>query len=169
MRPKEGDEILRRFRVSQPYTDYFRTLCTDDRRTGLTSPVVAPALRAEIEHIESDGYWTIRGAVIMPDHLHLLATLHDKLPLSRVIARFKSKSRPTLAAAGLKWQGNYYEHRLREAESIAGVLLYIFLNPYRAGLLPASNTYPWFWLGLREANWFNPRLDDGKPFADWLR
>lgn len=169
MKPKEGDEVLRRFRISQPYTDYFLTLCTHDRQAGLSGPMGAAALRAETQNIECDGYWTIRGAVIMPDHIHLLATLHDKLPLSRVIARLKSKTRAALATTGLRWQGNYYEHRLREADAIEGVLLYIFLNPYRAGLLPASDTYPWFWLGPREADWFKPRPDDGKPFADWLR
>jgi len=160
---------LRRFRLSQPQMDYFLTLCTKARQTGLTNSDVATALRTEIESIQCSGYWTIRGAVIMPDHIHLLATLHQQLPLSRVIARFKSKTRSTLTSADLQWQGNYYEHRLRETDAIEGVLLYIFLNPYRAGLLPASGTYSWFWLGPREADWFKPRLDDGKPFADWLR
>jgi REP element-mobilizing transposase RayT len=169
MKPERGDEVLRRFRISQPHTDYFLTFCTSDRQSGLTVPIAASALRAEIEQIESDGYWTIRGAVIMPDHLHLLATLHDKHRLSRVIARFKSKTRPTLAATGLRWQGNYYEHRLRETDGIEGVLLYIFLNPYRAGLLVATESYPCFWLGAMEAVWFKPQLDEGKPFADWLR
>lgn len=131
--------------------------------------MVAGALRAEIQNIEGDGYWTIRGAVIMPDHIHLLATLHDKLPLSRVIARLKSKTRAALATTGLRWQGNYYEHRLRETDAIESVLHYICLNPYRAALLPTSDTYPWSWLGSREGDWFKPRLDDGKPFADWLR
>ena len=169
MKPERGDEILRRFRVSQPHTDYFLTLCAHDRKTGLTDPPVARALRDEMESIARAGYWTIRGAVIMPDHLHLLATLHDELPLSRVIARFKSKSRPALAAAGFQWQGNYYEHRLREGDAADAVLTYIFLNPYRAGIIPASASYPLFWLGAQESTWFKPRLDEGKPFPEWLR
>jgi REP element-mobilizing transposase RayT len=169
MKPERGDEVLRRFRVSVSHADYFLTFCTDDRRIGLTTPAVASALRHEIHAIEVAGYWTIRGAVIMPNHLHLLALLHDKLPLSRVVARFKAKSRSMLSAAGLQWQGNYYEHRLRKSDAIEGVLLYIFLNPYRAGLLDIPEVYPWFWLGVQEADWLQPRLDDGKPFADWLR
>ena len=104
----------------------------------------------------------------MPDHLHLLLTLHDRLPLGRAIARLKSKSKLSLIAAGLRWQGNYYEHRLREADSIESVLLYIFLNPYRAGLIASADTYPWFWMGLQERSWFKAKLDDGRPFPDWL-
>ena len=169
MKPDDGYEALRRFRLSQPHADYFLTMGTADRKSGLTSPVVVTALRREIAAIESCGYWTLCGAVIMPDHLHLLVTLHDKLPLGRVIARLKSKSKPALSVGGLRWQGNYYEHRLRDTDSVEAVLMYIFLNPYRAQLVATSESYPWFWLGAAEAAWFKPQLDEGKPFADWLR
>ena len=130
---------------------------------------MAAAVRAEILNIEGIGYWTILGAVIMPDHLHLLLTLHDRQPLGRVIARLKSKSKPALAPVGLRWQGNYYEHRLHAEDSVEAVLLYIFLNPYRAELVPASGKYPLFWLGAEESTWFEPKLDIGKPFPEWLR
>jgi len=72
-------------------------------------------------------------------------------------------------SAGLQWPGNYDEHRLRENDAVESVLLYIFLNPYRAGLVTTAATYPWFWVGTEEAVWFKPGLDEGKPFADWLR
>jgi REP element-mobilizing transposase RayT len=144
-------------------------MATVGRQPGLSDRSVASTIRHEVEAIQSAGYWTVRGATIMPDHFHLLVTLHDKLPLGRTIARFKSMTRVALSASGLRWQGNYYEHRLRDTDGIEGVLLYIFLNPYRAGLLPPSSTYPWFWLGVQEASWFKPLLDDDRPFADWLR
>lgn len=132
-------------------------------------PPVASALRGEIEAIEQPGYWTVQGAVIMPDHLHLLITLHDKLALSRVVARFKAKTKPVLAVNQLRWQGNYYEHRLRAAEVAETVLLYIYLNPYRANLIKITGGYRWFWLGQAEAAWFAPRLDHELPFPEWLR
>jgi len=168
MKPERGYESLRRFRVSRPGTDYFLTLCTDERKTGLTNPAVANTLRNEIEAIERAGYWTIRGAVIMPDHLHLLLTLRDRLPLGRVVARLKSNSKPALSAVALRWQGNYYEHRLREGDALENVLRYISLNPYRSGLIAASENYPWFWLGRDEAAWFRSQLDDGRPFPEWF-
>jgi hypothetical protein len=54
-------------------------------------------------------------------------------------------------------------------DDIGQVLQYIFLNPYRAGLIPASASYPWFWLGDDEKKWFEPDLHDGRPFVEWLR
>jgi len=127
------------------------------------------AIRTEIDALERSGHWTIRGAVIMPDHLHLLANLGPSLTLSRCIARLKSKTKEALATSGTRWQDNYYEHRLRRHESASNVLQYIFLNPFRAGLLQSKEKYPWFWLGNEERAWFEPRLDDGQPWAEWLR
>jgi REP element-mobilizing transposase RayT len=169
MNPGDGYEALRRFRVSLPHTDYFLTMGTAVRKPGLTLPAIAETVRDEILSGELNGDWTLRGAVIMPDHLHLLATLHNQLSLDRIIARFKAKTRLALASSGLRWQPNYYEHRLRNTDAIEPVLLYIFLNPYRANLLRPRDTYPWFWMGAQDATWFKPRLDDGKPFVDWLR
>jgi putative transposase len=168
MKPQLGDEALRRFRISQPHSDYFITCCTREKQSGLTSPLVAGALLTTLSHIETDGHWTIRGAVIMADHLHLLVTLHDRLALSRILARFKSKTKPALITGGLQWQGNYYEHHLRQSDAAEDVLLYIFLNPYRAGLVANTEVYPWFRVGTKDASWFSPRLDDRRPFAEWL-
>ena len=168
MKPDHGYEALRRLRMSRSNTDYFLTICTNERRTGLTNPEVAHGLREEIEAIECAAHWTIRGAVIMPDHLHLLFTLHSGLPLGRAIARLKSKTKPALSTASIRWQGNYYEHRLREGDPLEAVILYISLNPYRAGVIAPSENYPWFWLGRQETAWFKPQSDDGRPFPEWL-
>jgi hypothetical protein len=70
---------------------------------------------------------------------------------------------------GVRWQGNFYEHRLRPDEPVEMVVRYIFLNPWRAGLAAGGSAYPWFWLGEEEKKWFQPITDDGKPFPEWLR
>lgn len=169
MKTEGGDEALRKFRVSLPHADYFLTFNLAERLPLLTKLSVATAIRDEIRAIESDRHWRTLAAVIMPDHVHFLIHLHDTLPLSRAVARFKSRTKNALAEAGARWQGNYYEHRLRRPEDIGSVLHYIYLNPYRANLVPASGKYPWFWLGTAEMEWFEPSLHDGKPFAEWLR
>lgn len=40
-----------------------------------------------------------------------------------------------MANAGLRWQENFYEHRLRDANECEAFALYMFLNPYRAKLI----------------------------------
>lgn len=169
MKAQRGNEILRRFRESRPDTDYFITINLADKLRNELRFGIRWEIRRELEAIEATGYWRIRGAVIMPDHLHLLVTLGDQLNLSRVIARLKTKTRRALLADGLRWQPNFYEHRLRANESAQEALRYIFLNPYRAKLLTITGAYPWYWAGADETAWFEPQLDDGRPMPEWLR
>lgn len=159
---------MRRFRSSLPNTNYFVTLCTRERCHGLTRPETAAVLSDEIARMERDGYWIVHGAVIMPDHLHLLLRLLEKSTLGRAVARLKSKSKPSFTALDLRWQGNYYEHRLRPGDSLETALRYIYLNPYRASLVARTEIYQWFWLGQDAASWFDLLLDDGLPYPAWL-
>ncbi len=164
-----GDEALRRNRVSIPFTTYFVTLCTRDRRLGLSTPVPARAIQAELASVEADGHGHILGAVIMPDHVHVVFRLKETLTLGRWVARFKTRTRSALSLCELSWQSNFYEHRLRPDEPLEPVLRYVFLNPYRGGLVRMDERWPWFWLGNEEKAWFVPTTDDGKPFPEWLR
>ena len=164
-----GDGALRRHRVSLPATSYFLTLCTVNRTTGLTRDDVAPAIGAEITAIETDGHWMRRAAVLMPDHLHLFVRLTGDLRLARRVARLKSKTRSSLLARDILWQPNFYEHRLRPADSVEDVVRYIFLNPDRADLIPIAVAYRWFALGADEESWFQPGTNHGSPFPEWLR
>jgi len=111
MKAERGDEALRRFRISQPGTDYFITATIAGKSPEGLSPASKDSIRRELLAIEADYHWRIRGAVIMPDHLHLLVTLGGNLGLSRVMARLKSKTRSHLMMKdGLTWQPNFYEH-----------------------------------------------------------
>jgi len=168
MKPPRGYAPLRRHRVTIPDAAYFITLCTRDRRTGLNTVPVAASLRAQFAALENDGALRLQAAVVMPDHLHLLFVVTATLTIGQIIGRLKAKTRPALSLSGLSWQGNFYEHRLRPDDSIEDVLHYLFLNPYRARLLAADKAYPYFWLGPVEAKWFNPTLDDHRPFPEWL-
>jgi putative transposase len=167
--PGRGDGALRHQRVSLAGSSYFLTLCSTNRTLGMIRAHVASALRKEICSIETDGHWTLRAAVIMPDHVHLFVRLAGNLPISRCVARLKAKTRTALAMDGLSWQKNFYEHRLRPDDEVEQVVRYIFLNPHRCGLANESQAYEHLWLGEDECAWFEPQLDDGRPVADWLR
>jgi REP element-mobilizing transposase RayT len=168
MKPPRGYEALRRFRTSIEGANYFLTLCTRERRAGLAATTPAAAIRNELELIANDGTIVSRAWVIMPDHLHLFFALTGRLAIGQVAGRIKAKTRLALAASGLQWQGNYYEHRLRPGDAAEDVLRYLFLNPYRAALLPPTKAYPLFWMSEKDAEWFHPTLEDGRPFPEWL-
>jgi putative transposase len=166
---RRGDEALRRHRISQSGTSYFLTLCSAQRREGLTHAHLPGFIRAELTAIEADGHWKLRAGVLMPDHLHLLVCLTGQLPLGRCVARLKAKTKPALQAEDLRWQGNFYEHRLCPNESVEDVVRYLFLNPHRENRIANGESYPWFWLGHDEAAWFVAGTDRGRPFPEWLR
>ena len=96
-----GEGALRRYRVSISETSYFLTLCTENRTEGVTHDDVASAIRAEITSLETDGHWSQRAGVLMPDHLHLLVKLTGNLSIARCVARLKTKTRAALLARGL--------------------------------------------------------------------
>lgn len=166
--PTKGYRSLLRGRSSQSGSEYFITFCTEHRLGGLSTLKIAPAILAELHRMEAEGVWFSRCAVVMPNHVHLLIQLADKLTLGKAVARLKAKSGSALKAAGVRWQDGYYEHHMRPKEELLPVFLYIYLDPYRAGLLPAGKVWPWFDCSEEDRAWFIPMLDRELPEPAWL-
>jgi putative transposase len=105
----------------------------------------------------------------MPDHCHWVLQLGERLILGQVVAKFKSLTKHHLAVRQLAWQRNYYEHQLRPEESIEDYSLYVFLNPYRALLVPADQPWSGWWSGTPESLRFAALLgDNGGPPKEWI-
>lgn len=104
----------------------------------------------------------------MPDHIHVLFVLGERLPLHRWVAKFKFQSRPRLPER-VSWQRNFYEHRLRPDECAHDYARYIFLNPYRKGCLIRQARWPFWALGPQVDFDFLHALDEEQyPPATWL-
>ena len=167
--PSRRTSALHAHRWSQPGTTYFVTCCTQNRRSGLTNPVVAGVLRTLVVNLDSSHDTATIAFTVMPDHMHWLFALGPRLSLGRVIARWKVQSRSALAGAGLVWQRDFFEHSLRSEESPEEYGLYVFLNPYRAGLLPAMAQWPHWYVPHLEALGFIGQLNpDGTPPREWI-
>jgi putative transposase len=169
MQPPRGYVALRGHRYSAPQTCYFLTLCTRERRAGLTCDPVPSRITAELHAMEADDAITLRAWVIMPDHVHFFLRLHQRLTLGQVVGRLKAKTRSALLNGGIHWQGNYYEHRLRADDPVEEVIRYLYLNPYRANLVASDQPYPHFGIHADDHAWFRPLLDDDRPFPEWLQ
>ena len=81
--------------------------------------------------------------ITMPDHVHLLFRLGERLTLDRVVAKWRALVGRLVV--GLDWQPNFFEHRLRPSEEIESYACYVFMNPYRAGLIGLSECWPGWW------------------------
>ena len=115
-----------------------------------------------------DGTWGLRCGTLMPDHLHLFVSLGERLPLSRCLQRLKAKTSAVLKSAALCWERGYFDHRMRPYDEVLPVFLYIYLNPYRAGLVPLGQPWAHYRCGAEDWAWFHTQLDHDLPVPEWL-
>jgi putative transposase len=164
----KGHAALRRGRFSQASTEYFLTLCTESRQAGLTTKCVANAILNEARAMSADGTWIMLCAVIMPDHLHLLINLGERLSLGKTVQRLKAKTSGTLRTRGIVWERGFFDRQMRPNDDRLAVFRYIYLNPYRAGLLASSDKWPHYYCCDEEWAWFRNMLDADRPIPEWL-
>ena len=78
--------------------------------------------------------------IVMPDHLHMIASFPGEPGMSRTISAWK-----TILAKrhGVRWQSNYFDHRLRSDDEFVEKAHYIRMNPVRACLCIAMEDWQW--------------------------
>ena len=79
----------------------------------------------------------------MPDHIHLLLRDKDVVELVRLLTGRLTPDARRLEPGRVLWQRGFYDHALREVESLLDVAHYIWQNPVRAGITACASGYPW--------------------------
>jgi putative transposase len=166
--PGRGHESLRRGRWSVSQAVYFITICTRDRKPGLTAPGLLTNILDQLQSMENEGSWLLSAAVIIPDHIHVLAEISEPPGLAGAVRLFKGRLTPLLRNHGLSWQQAYFDHRMRTDEDLLPVFLYIFLNPYRANLLPKTQRWPGYYCSTKDWKWFEAMTEESLPMPEWL-
>ncbi|MGB0417091.1 MAG: transposase, partial [Coraliomargarita sp.] len=82
-----------------------------------------------MELLENNGDIENICATVMPDHVHWLFVLGARLPLGRIVSKWKH-----LCPNKIEWQRDFFDHRLRPEEEVELYGRYIFMNPYRVKL-----------------------------------
>ena len=103
-------------------------------------PVIAQALVRNLLAYEAAGKWHLWVGVVMPDHLHFIATFERVDGLSDGVRAWKSYQAKTLKVA---FQSGFFEHRLRNDDEFAEKAAYIRQNPVRRGLVAAAEEWPY--------------------------
>ncbi len=154
-------------RISHAGASYFLTWCTHHRAKILTTPSTLSAVRTAITTIDESGDGQLLAATVMPDHVHVLLNLGPRLSVSQLVA--KTKAAVTRQLHDLHWQLNFFEHRLRSCGNTESFALYIFMNPYNAGLSSLDEIWPG-WISPGHIRWaFEDKLrTGGLPQAEWL-
>ena len=164
-----GYAALRRFRHALSGAEYFVTTNLLVRGSGLEAEVLRNEIQNQWLKLQNEQLWQVRTAVVMPDHVHLLLNLGSGGSLADCIRLFKGRLSPKLRAHRLQWQDGYYEHEVREAEDLLPVFLYIYLNPYRANLIPLDQQWPGYYCREEDWSWFGRLTDRDLPPSEWLR
>ena len=97
---------------------------------------------------------SVLGVVVMPDHVHMILCLlkdpfGDAYGLAEIMQGIKGASarrvNMALGCTGPLWQSEFFDHVLRDYESLTERVEYICRNPVRQGLIGHSDDYPWLW------------------------
>jgi len=87
----------------------------------------------------------VHAYCVMPDNMHVIVQLPDGVSLTKLARLFKQLSgyRLKKTLGHFAWQVSYFDHLLREEESLADVAQYIWENPVKARLAERWADYPW--------------------------
>ena len=121
---------------------YFITMCCNaKRRNQLCRKWTAQQIFKTAQMYDQQGVWYLELMLLMPDHLHALVAIDGEASLSKIISDFK---RATAKFGDIRWQRNFFDHRLRHDESLEEKAEYIRNNPVRAGLVRGPDDWNYF-------------------------
>ena len=128
---------------------YFITICAEPRgRNHLAHPKIADRLFETFSHRNDNGVWFVHFGLLMPDHVHLLVSFPQSAKrVQTIISKWKEWTAKSL---GIRWQRDFFEHRLRRDESYREKADYIWANPVRAGLVNRVEDWPFVFIGEKQ-------------------
>jgi putative transposase len=150
--PWKSADLSRRRRnlphLAVPGATYFVTFRSKLELSPAARDVVIAIIRAcDQRSVDLD------GAVVMPDHAHLIFRLIEPNELPQVLQRIKGRSaraiNQLLKREGSIWSDESFDHIIRHAEELEEKLQYIRQNPVTGGLVEHPDDYRWLVLRSR--------------------
>jgi putative transposase len=127
---------------------YFITICCQRRGSNqLCHDETASVLANTARIYHKQARWNLNLLLLMPDHLHALIGVDGQTSLAQLIRDYK---RITAKIAGVRWQRDFFDHRLRNEENLAEKFAYICQNPVRAGLTLSEDDWPYIFIPDRQ-------------------
>jgi len=110
----------------------------------LTTPELAADLIQAAKRYHESGKWWCELFMLMPDHMHALLSFPKKMGMAMTIRNWK---RGTARIQKVKWQDNFFDHRIRNDRLRADTWSYIRRNPVAKGLCADEDAWPHWWSG----------------------
>lgn len=119
----------------------------NNRQAIFVAPPDYMALLAVLEDSAKRFDVAIHAYVLMSNHFHLLATPHTPEGLPRMMqavgrsyVRYFNK---TQQRTGTLWEGRYKSTLIQSNRYLLACMVYLDLNPVRAGIVAHAQEYPW--------------------------
>ena len=126
--------------VKQGAKHFVTINCCEREKRILTYPDVAERLINGVIKYEQLGYWFVYLLVIMPDHIHAILTFNLDHGIRKMVSSWKGYH---AKISGIRWQSDFFEHRLRDDDEYMAKASYVRMNPVRKGLVATSEQWPY--------------------------
>ena len=120
---------------------HIRIRCDNMNAVLLSAPPIAASLLESVCTYSESQRWHAHLFLLMPDHLHALLSFPREARMSSTIGdwkRFQARN------CGIRWQTNFFDHRIRSDKSFVEKAVYIRRNPVVKGLCARAEDWPWY-------------------------
>ncbi len=134
-------------------TFFFTATLADRKSSALTDHVAA--LRSAVKLTRRQHPFTIDAVVVLPDHLHIIATLPEgdadfSIRLSLIKRRFTTEVLKAGLAVARRpngelalWQRRFWEHTIRDERDFERHVDYVHFNPVKHNLVARVRDWPY--------------------------
>ncbi|MFP5234537.1 MAG: REP-associated tyrosine transposase [Acidobacteriota bacterium] len=132
--------------ILNPSRTFFATTSTSMVRRLLQSERNAELLIDVLRSLVAERKFELLDFVIMPDHLHLLLTVHDEMTIEKAMQLIKGRYSHRLSHEfghlGEVWHRGFTEEQVLSRESFEKHRDYIAQNPVKAGMAKSEDEFP---------------------------
>ena len=120
---------------------FFITInCVPRGHNKLCRASVGDGVLAAMAHNHTKAAWHCRLGLLMPDHLHAIIAFPRQPGMKTTLINWKKFVSLTLP---VKWQGDFFDPRLRDRHELQKKTSYILMNPVRKGLCERAEDWVW--------------------------
>ena len=120
---------------------FFITIkCLPQEENQLCRVGTGDGVLAAMAHNHNKFLWHCRLCLLMPDHLHAVISFPRQPGMKIVVSNWKKF---VAREFGVKWQRDFFDHRLREQHELQEKMSYILMNPVRKGLCERAEDWVW--------------------------
>jgi REP element-mobilizing transposase RayT len=122
---------------------FFITIkCLPQEKNQLCRAETGDGVLAAMAHNHNQFLWHCRLCLLMPDHLHAIIAFPREPGMKTAVSNWKKFA---AREYGVKWQRDFFDHRLRSQHELQEKMSYILMNPVRKGLCERAEEWVWLY------------------------